>query len=502
MNLPLPPNLYSPRSDGQHMMAGYSPPYGDPPRKKPKVGNDSMKIYLEPPCPDSSRNPQQNRPSAGTPYIPSYMDLTNGPEPCVVCSDAATGYHYRCMTCEGCKGFFRRTIQKNLKYHCKWNNNCIIDKTTRNQCQECRFRKCLTVGMATDLVLNEKQRVAKRKLIEENRERRRMEQMRLKLKQEHCMHDSMTEDDKMLVQDIVAAYEQTSVNVTKNYTIPRCEDEEKLDRTNPEVWQQLAEIMTPSIVKVVEFAKQVPGFVNLNVDDQILLLKSCCMEIMCLRAACRYNPDDQTLTLQSGLTLNKAQMRGGGFGLLVEPIFEFAMSLAKLKLDKTEIALLAAVLLMQSDRTGLKEPESVEKLQDAVLGAYKRYIAERRPDQPVHWAKILMKVTDLRTISTRHAERVLCIKLDCPGEIPPLFLEMFDEGEQQNNDRRQAMELLKTEQSNLVNHMLPPPPMRHDPGSYTVQMPDQNPFHPQSKPDRMYASPPPKSEDLYINSCQ
>ena len=39
----------------------------------------------------------------GTPYIPSYMDLTNGPEPCVVCGDAATGYHYRCMTCEGCK---------------------------------------------------------------------------------------------------------------------------------------------------------------------------------------------------------------------------------------------------------------------------------------------------------------------------------------------------------------------------------------------------------------
>lgn len=39
----------------------------------------------------------------GTPYIPSYMDLANGPEPCVVCGDAATGYHYRCMTCEGCK---------------------------------------------------------------------------------------------------------------------------------------------------------------------------------------------------------------------------------------------------------------------------------------------------------------------------------------------------------------------------------------------------------------
>ncbi|CAH1788891.1 unnamed protein product [Owenia fusiformis] len=365
----------------------------------------------------------------GTPYIPSYMDLTNGPEPCVVCSDAATGYHYRCMTCEGCKGFFRRTIQKNLKYHCKWNNNCVIDKTTRNQCQQCRYRKCLAVGMATDLVLNDKQRVAKRKLIEENRERRRVEQHSLAKvpKQEGCYGEELTDEDRILIDEIQAAYDQTAVQINKTYTLPECEAQPR-ERTDPEVWQQLAQVMTPSIVKVVEFAKRVPGFCQLNVDDQILLLKSCCMEIICLRAACRYNPEAQTLTLQNGLTLHKSQMHTGGLGLLVEPIFEFAVGLAKLDLDQTEIALLAAVLLMQSDRTGLREPEVVEKLQDAVLGAYKRYIAEVRPHQPVHWAKILMKVTDLRTISTRHAERVLCIKLDCPGNIPPLFLEMFDEG--------------------------------------------------------------------------
>ena len=40
----------------------------------------------------------------------------------------------------------------------------------------------------------------------------------------------------------------------------------------------------------------------------------------------------------------------GGLGLLVEPIFEFAVGLAKLDLDQTEVALLAAVLLMQSGK--------------------------------------------------------------------------------------------------------------------------------------------------------
>ncbi len=73
------------------------------------------------------------------------------------------------------------------------------------------------------------------------------------------------------------------------------------------------------------------------------------MEIMCLRTACRYNPDQQTLTLHNGLTLNKSQLAaGGGLGMLLEPIFDFASGLAKLGLDQTEIALLAAVLLMQS----------------------------------------------------------------------------------------------------------------------------------------------------------
>lgn len=119
-------------------------------------------------------------PDSGVPagYIPSYLDKD---EQCVVCGDKATGYHYRCITCEGCKvsrgrgvwgargssagltlsplhppqGFFRRTIQKNLHptYSCKYDGCCVIDKITRNQCQLCRFKKCISVGMAMDCEL-------------------------------------------------------------------------------------------------------------------------------------------------------------------------------------------------------------------------------------------------------------------------------------------------------------------------------------------------------------
>ena len=44
-------------------------------------------------------------------------------------------------------GFFRRSITKNAVYQCKYGNGCDIDMYMRRKCQECRLKKCLTVGM-------------------------------------------------------------------------------------------------------------------------------------------------------------------------------------------------------------------------------------------------------------------------------------------------------------------------------------------------------------------
>ncbi|XP_025058695.1 thyroid hormone receptor alpha isoform X3 [Alligator sinensis] len=319
-------------------------------------------------------------------YIPSYLDKD---EQCVVCGDKATGYHYRCITCEGCKGFFRRTIQKNLHptYSCKYDGCCIIDKITRNQCQLCRFKKCISVGMAMDLVLDDSKRVAKRKLIEENRERRRKEEMIKSL--QHRPEPSAEEWE--LIHVVTEAHRSTNAQGSH--------------------WKQKRKFLLPC-------------------EDQIIRLKGCCMEIMSLRAAVRYDPESETLTLSGEMAVKREQLKNGGLGVVSDAIFDLGKSLSAFNLDDTEVALLQAVLLMSSDRTGLLCIDKIEKSQETYLLAFEHYINYRKHNIPHFWPKLLMKVTDLRMIGACHGSRFLHMKVECPTELfPPLFLEVFEDQE-------------------------------------------------------------------------
>uniref|UniRef100_W8BED7 Nuclear hormone receptor HR78 n=2 Tax=Ceratitis capitata TaxID=7213 RepID=W8BED7_CERCA len=70
-------------------------------------------------------------------------------ETCLVCGDRASGRHYGAISCEGCKGFFKRSIRKQLGYQCRGSMNCEVTKHHRNRCQFCRLQKCLASGMRT-----------------------------------------------------------------------------------------------------------------------------------------------------------------------------------------------------------------------------------------------------------------------------------------------------------------------------------------------------------------
>lgn len=66
----------------------------------------------------------------------------------------SSGRHYGAVSCEGCKGFFKRSVRKNLTYSCRSKQDCVINKHHRNRCQFCRLRKCLKMGMKTECESN------------------------------------------------------------------------------------------------------------------------------------------------------------------------------------------------------------------------------------------------------------------------------------------------------------------------------------------------------------
>lgn len=84
-------------------------------------------------------------------------------ELCLVCGDRASGRHYGAISCEGCKGFFKRSIRKQLGYQCRGAMNCEVTKHHRNRCQFCRLQKCLASGMRSDSVQHERKPIIDKK---------------------------------------------------------------------------------------------------------------------------------------------------------------------------------------------------------------------------------------------------------------------------------------------------------------------------------------------------
>ncbi|TNN00304.1 hypothetical protein fugu_011550 [Takifugu bimaculatus] len=83
-------------------------------------------------------------------------------EYCVVCAETRPRVgrrHYGAVSCEGCKGFFKRSIRKNLVYTCRGSGECAINKLHRNRCQYCRLQRCIALGMKQDSVQCERKPV-------------------------------------------------------------------------------------------------------------------------------------------------------------------------------------------------------------------------------------------------------------------------------------------------------------------------------------------------------
>ncbi|XP_026544228.1 retinoic acid receptor beta [Notechis scutatus] len=299
-----------------------------------------------------------------------------------------------------------------MVYTCHRDKNCVINKVTRNRCQYCRLQKCFEVGMSKESVRNDRNKKKKEPL-----------------KQELLENYEMTAELDDLTEKIRKSHQETFPSLCQlgKYTTNSSADHRV--RLDLGLWDKFSELATKCIIKIVEFAKQLPGFTSLRIADQITLLKAACLDILILRICTRYTPEQDTMTFSDGLTLNRTQMHNAGFGPLTDLVFTFANQLLPLEMDDTETGLLSAICLICGDRQDLEEPAKVDELQEPLLEALKIYIRKRRPNKPHMFPKILMKITDLRSISAKGAERVITLKMEIPGSMPPLIQEMLENSE-------------------------------------------------------------------------
>ncbi|XP_077423478.1 bile acid receptor isoform X2 [Vanacampus margaritifer] len=346
-----------------------------------------------------------------------------GEELCVVCGDKASGYHYNALTCEGCKGFFRRSITKNAVYKCKSGGNCEMDMYMRRKCQECRLRKCKEMGMLAECLLTEIQCKSKRlrkntkaspgQSTGDETEATDSKQVTSTTK---LSKEKITKEQQSLMKAIADAYNRHQIpqEVTKKLLQEEYSVEEN--------FLLLTEMATSQVQVLVEFTKNIPGFVSLDHEDQIALLKGSAVEAMFLRSAqvfSRKMPSGHTEVLEE-------RIRKSGISKeFITPMFNFYKSIGELHMLQEEQALLTAITILTPDRPYVKNQQAVENLQEAMLDVLRKLCVLQHPQEPQYFARLLGRLTELRTLNHYHAEMLTSWRMT-DHKFTPLLCEIWD----------------------------------------------------------------------------
>ncbi|XP_003969673.1 oxysterols receptor LXR-alpha isoform X2 [Takifugu rubripes] len=396
-----------------------------PPQNGPALPVEPSEIKLDPAAAETSAGSDGQPVKRKKGPAPKML----GNEVCSVCGDKASGFHYNVLSCEGCKGFFRRSVIKSAQYSCKNNGHCEMDMYMRRKCQQCRLRKCREAGMLEHCVLSEEQIRLKKMKKQEEETARTSTEVAPTPPQEVATLDPQQQE---MIEKLVAMQKQCNkrsfLDRPKVTPWPQSQDLQ-----NREVRQQrfahFTELAIMSVQEIVDFAKQLPGFLELTREDQIALLKTSTIEIMLLETSRRYNPSIDSITFLKDFSYNKEDFAKAGLQFeFINPIFEFSKGMNDLHLDEAEYALLIAINIFSADRPNVQDHDLVERLQQPYVDLLRSYIMIKRPNDHLMFPRMLMKLVSLRTLSSVHSEQVFALRLQ-DKKLPPLLSEIWDVNE-------------------------------------------------------------------------
>ncbi|XP_028037410.1 probable nuclear hormone receptor HR38 isoform X2 [Bombyx mandarina] len=382
-------------------------------RSESNSSNDSPKLHgtrvhcMQPSTPNSASSspgvaPADNTGPRAAPSSPSQL--------CAVCGDTAACQHYGVRTCEGCKGFFKRTVQKGSKYVCLAEKSCPVDKRRRNRCQFCRFQKCLAVGMVKEVVRTDSLKGRRGRLPSKPK----------------CPQESPPSPPISLITALVRAHVDTSPDFANlDYSQYREPSPLEPPMSDLEVIQQFYSLLTTSIDMIKLFAEKVPGYGDLCPEDREQLFASARLELFVLRLAYRTRLEDTKLTFCNGLVLDKRQCQRS-FGDWLHAVLDFSNTLHSMDIDISTFACLCALTLI-TDRHGLKEPHRVEQLQMKIIGCLRAHMpgGGGSSSGAPHFSRVLGALPELRSLSVQGLQRIFYLKLEDLVPAPPLIENMF-----------------------------------------------------------------------------
>ncbi|XP_058445782.1 nuclear receptor subfamily 2 group F member 1-B isoform X2 [Malaya genurostris] len=357
----------------------------------------------------------------------SQQDIKNQNIECVVCGDKSSGKHYGQFTCEGCKSFFKRSVRRNLTYSCRGNRNCPIDQHHRNQCQFCRLRKCLKMGM------------------------RREGKDRIPYSTSNIRHLSAVQRGRVPPSqppglpygqysipngDAVAGFNGHSYLSSYISLLLRAEPYptsrygQCMQTNNIMGIDNICELAARLLFSAVEWARNIPFFPDLQVTDQVALLRLVWSELFVLNAS-QCSMPLHVAPLLAAAGLHASPMAADRVVAFMDHIRIFQEQVEKLKalhVDSAEYSCLKAIVLFTTDACGLSDVAHIESLQEKSQCALEEYCRSQYPNQPTRFGKLLLRLPSLRTVSSQVIEQLFFVRLVGKTPIETLIRDMLLSG--------------------------------------------------------------------------
>ncbi|KAL7978960.1 hypothetical protein Chor_001263 [Crotalus horridus] len=291
---------------------------------------------------------------------------------CAICGDRATGKHYGASSCDGCKGFSRQ---------------CVIDKDKRNQCRYCRLKKCFRAGMKKEAVQNERDRISIRR--------------------------SSYEDNGALSITILTQAE----GMAQQYSALRPVHNAEIAMKKIATINDVCESMKQQLLALVEWAKCIPVFGELPLDDQVALLRAHAGEHLLLGVAKRSIPYTNFLLLGNDFIIPMQCPELEIARVAIRILDELVKPLREIQIDENEYACLKAIVFFDPDCKGLSDPGKVKNMRFQVQVNLEDYINDRQYDSRGRFSDILLLLPPLQSITWQMIEQVHHNMEPLPGHI-------------------------------------------------------------------------------------